>query len=106
MDLGNRFRILLSEVDVVEANAALPKLPVARAMWEPRPDFKTAATAWSYAGGAHHTVFSQSLNTEHMADYAEIAGVEFVKIDAGTTLYDFKNELRWNDASYLLTQRL
>jgi L-arabinose isomerase len=106
MDMGNRFRMLLNEVDVVAPEQELPKLPVARALWLPRPDLKTAATAWIYAGGAHHTVFSQALSAEHLQDYADMSGVEFVKIDADTRIYDFKNELRWNDASYLLSQRL
>ncbi|MBZ0295320.1 MAG: L-arabinose isomerase [Anaerolineae bacterium] len=106
MDMGNRFRMLLNEVEVVPPEQDLPRLPVARVLWNPKPDLKTAATAWIYAGGSHHTVFSLALTAEHLQDYAEMAGVEFVKIDAETQIYHFKNELRWNDASYLLTQRL
>lgn len=106
MDVGNRFRVLLNEVDVVPPAHNLPKLPVARALWNPMPNLKTAATAWIYAGGSHHTVFSLSLTAEHIQDFTEMAAVEFLKIDADTTIYDFKNELRWNDASYLLAQRL
>ena len=106
MDMGNRFRMVLNEVDVVPPQQDLPKLPVARALWEPRPDFKTALAAWIYAGGAHHTVFSHALTAEHMSDFADMAEIEFLKIDSGTNLHDFKNELRWNDVSYLLTQRL
>lgn len=106
MDMGNRFRILLNDVSVIPPQADLPKLPVARALWYPQPDFKTALSAWIYAGGAHHTVFSLALNAEHIQDFAEMADVEFIKIDADTTLYNFKNELRWNDTSYLLAQRL
>ncbi|MBN8620738.1 MAG: L-arabinose isomerase [Anaerolineae bacterium] len=106
MDMGNRFRLLVNTVDVIPPDAPLPKLPVARALWIPRPNFKDALAAWIYAGGAHHTGFSLSLTSEHLNDFADMAGIEFLKIDEDTRLYDFKNELRWNDASYLLTQRL
>lgn len=100
IDMGNRFRMILNEVDVVPPDAPLPKLPVARALWIPRPNLKVAAAAWIYAGGAHHTGFSQALNAEHLADFAEIAGMEFLRINEHTDLYDFKNELRWNEVYY------
>ncbi|MCC6805321.1 MAG: L-arabinose isomerase [Anaerolineae bacterium] len=106
MDMGNRFRMVVNEVDVVPPDEPLPRLPVARALWLPRPDLKTAAAAWIYAGGAHHTGFSLSLTAEHVNDFAEMAGIEYLLIDGDTRLYDFKNELRWNDAAYLLAQRL
>jgi len=106
MDMGNRFRMVVNEVDVIPPDAPLPKLPVARALWVPRPDFKTGVAAWIYAGGAHHTGFSLSLTTEHMNDFAEMGGIEFLRIDASTQLDQFKNELRWNDAYYLLAQRI
>ena len=76
MDMGNRFRLLVNEVEVVPPEKPLPKLPVARALWIPKPDFHTAVTAWIYAGGAHHTGFSQSVTTEMMEDFAGMAGVE------------------------------
>ena len=100
IDLGNRFRLLVNEVDVVAPPEPLPKLPVARAVWKCRPDFKTACAAWIYAGGAHHTGFSYSVNTEHMEDFAEIAGIEMVTIDAATQLRDFKAQLRNNEIYY------
>lgn len=106
MDMGNRFRMVVNTVDVVPPDAPLPKLPVARSLWLPRPDFKTALAAWIYAGGAHHTGFSLSLTSEHMQDFAEMAGIEFLQIDESTHLRQFKNELHWNDAYYLLTQRI
>jgi L-arabinose isomerase len=106
IDMGNRFRLIVNTVDVVQPEAPLPKLPVARALWRPHPDLKIGAAAWIYAGGAHHTVFSQSLTAEHMADFAEIAGIEYVQIDQSTQLRQFKNELRWNEASYALLQRM
>lgn len=106
MDMGNRFRMVVNEVDVIPPDAPLPKLPVARALWIPRPNFKDALAAWIYAGGAHHTGFSLALTAEHLEDFATIAGIEFLRIDASTQVAQFRNELRWNDAYYLLTQRL
>ena len=100
IDLGPRFRLLLNEVDAVEPDEPLPKLPVARAVWTPRPDLKTAATAWIYAGGPHHTVFSQALGSEPIEDFAEMAGIECVTIDHHTRIRDIQNELRWNHRSY------
>ncbi len=106
MDMGNRFRLLVHDVDVVPPDAPLPKLPVARSLWIPRPNFKDGIAAWIYAGGAHHTGFSLSLTAEHINDFAEMAGIEFLHIGADTQIPAFKNELRWNDAYYLLTQRI
>lgn len=100
MDMGNRFRLLVNEVEAVAPLHDFPKLPVARVLWKPYPDLKTACAAWILAGGAHHTCFSQNLTSQHMQDFAEMAGVEFVKIDQKTDLYQLKNELRWSEASY------
>lgn len=102
IQLGGRFRMIVNEVDVVEPPQPLPKLPVARAVWVPRPNLKTAASAWIYAGGAHHTGFSQALGMAHLQDFAEMADVEFLPIDSATDLRQFRNELRWNEAAYLL----
>ena len=99
LDLGDRFRLLVNEVDAVTP-PPLPRLPVARAVWSPRPDFQTAAAAWIYAGGPHHTVFSQALSMEHLDDFAEMVNMECLPIDRQTRLRDFKNQLRWNQASY------
>lgn len=96
VDLGDRFRMVVSEVEVVEP-LPLPKLPVARALWEPRPDLETAAAAWIHAGGAHHTGFSLALTAEHLEDFAEMAGVECVFIDGETELRRFRRELRRAD---------
>jgi L-arabinose isomerase len=106
MDVGNRFRMLVNTVEVVPNEAPLPKLPVARALWTPQPDLKTATTAWILAGGAHHTGFSQALTVEHMEDFAEMAGMEFLLIDRNTTIAAFKKEIRWNDMYYLLANGL
>jgi L-arabinose isomerase len=100
MDFGNRFRLLVNEVEAVEPQHQLPKLPVARVLWKPLPDMKTGCAAWILAGGAHHTCYSQNLNAQHMEDFAEMAGIEYVKIGKGTELYQFKNELRWNEIYY------
>lgn len=102
MDMGQRFRIVANVVDVVPTDEPLPNLPVARALWLPRPNLKTAAAAWIYAGGAHHTSFSYALTAEHLYDFAEMAGVEFLLIDENTKVNEFKDKLRWNDLYYHL----
>jgi L-arabinose isomerase len=100
IDMGRRFRLVANMVDVVPADAPLPKLPVAHAVWLPRPNLKTAAAAWIYAGGAHHTSFSYAVTPEHLRDFAEIADLEFLLINENTRLEDFKHHLRWNEAVY------
>lgn len=102
VDMGQRFRLIINQVDVVPTEAPLPKLPVARAFWSPRPDLKTAAAAWIYAGGAHHTSFGYSVTPEHLQDYADMAGIECILIDEHTNLFDLKKELRWNEVFYHL----
>src|SRR6266568_2889956 len=93
VDLGNRFRMIVNEVDVIPPDQPLPKLPVARAVWIPRPNLKVAATAWIRAGGAHHTGFSQAVTADHLKDFAEIAGIEFLRIGKDTALDEFENRL-------------
>lgn len=97
VDMGNRFRMLVNTVEAVTPVHELPKLPVARVLWKPMPDMKTGCAAWILAGGAHHTCYSQNLTPEHLQDFAEMAGIEYVQIGKGTNLYQFKNELRWNE---------
>ncbi len=106
MDMGQRFRLVANVVDVVPTDAPLPKLPVARALWLPRPNLKTAAAAWIYAGGAHHTSFSYAVTAEHLQDFADIAGIELLIIDENTNLADFRDKLRWNDLYYHLSKGL
>jgi len=101
-DLGDRFRLIANEVDIVEPDAPLPRLPVARAVWRPRPDLPTAAEAWLTAGGPHHTALTTTLPMEVLTDFAEMAGIELVAIDASTTGAAFRRELRWNQAFYFL----
>jgi len=100
VDMGNHFRLLINEVEAVTPQHDLPKLPVARVLWKPLPDMKTGCAAWILAGGAHHTSYSQNLTSEHMLDFAEIAGIEAVLINKDTTLRSLKAELRWNEIYY------
>jgi L-arabinose isomerase len=106
IDMGQRFRMVANIVDVVPTDEPLPNLPVARALWLPRPNLKVAAAAWIYAGGAHHTSFSYALTAEHLRDFAEIAGIEFLLIDENTSVEEFKEKLRWNDLYYHLAKGL
>jgi L-arabinose isomerase len=101
MDMGNRFRMLVNAVEVVDC-PAMKKLPVARVLWNPLPGLKTAAHAWILAGGAHHTGFSMALNKEHLADYAEMAGIEMLLIDENTRIDEFKETIRWNELYFHL----
>lgn len=106
IDLGNRFRIILNELDTVTPPQDLPNLPVASALWEPRPNLSIAAAAWIHAGGAHHSAYSQAISTENIVDFAEMAGAELVIIDADTQIRQFKNELRQNSVYYGLARGL
>ena len=106
IDLGNRFRLVVNAIDVVAPDAPLPKLPVARALWVPKPDLKTAAAAWIHAGSSHHTAFTLAVTPEHLRDFAEMADVEFVLIDRETRLHELQKELRWNEAYYLFARGL
>jgi L-arabinose isomerase len=100
IDMGNRFRMIVNEVRTVVPDKPLPRLPVARALWIPKPDLETAAGAWILAGGAHHTCFSQALTSGYLEDFAEISGIEFLLINESTNIPDFKKELRWNELYY------
>ena len=106
MDMGQRFRLVANVVDVVPTDAPLPKLPVARALWIPRPNLKVAAAAWIHAGGAHHTSFSYSVTADHLRDFTDMAGIEFLLIDENTRVDEFKEKLRWNDLYYQLNRGL
>ena len=100
VDLGNRFRLVVNEVEAVAVEHELPNLPVARVLWKVKPDLATGAAAWILAGGAHHTGYSQNLTTEYLEDFADIAGIECVVIDDATKLRTFKNELRYNEVAF------
>jgi L-arabinose isomerase len=100
VDMGNRFRMIVNNVDVIEPEQALPKLPVASALWIPQPNLETGAAAWILAGGTHHTAFSYALTNEYLEDYADIAGIELLTIDRNTTINNFKFELKVNEVFY------
>ncbi|MFP4289402.1 MAG: L-arabinose isomerase, partial [Bacteroidales bacterium] len=99
LDMGNRFRLLVNTIKAVKP-VNTPKLPVAKALWVPKPDLRTSATAWIYAGGAHHTAFSFDASQEQLELFAEMAGIEFLLIDENTKIRDFKNQLRWNENAF------
>jgi L-arabinose isomerase len=100
VDLGNRFRLIVNEVEAVEVTESLPKLPTARALWKPQPSMEIGLQAWILAGGAHHTVYSQNLTTEYIEDLAELLDIELVIIDKDTTIRGLKNDLRLNEIYY------
>lgn len=102
IDLGDRFRLIINEVNCKKVEQPMPKLPVATAFWTPEPSLQTGAEAWILAGGAHHTAFSYDLTSEQMGDWAAAMGIEAVYIDKDTTICNLKNELRWNEAAYRL----
>lgn len=102
IDLGNRFRMIVAEVDTVTPAHELPNLPVAKALWEPRPNLEVSAAAWIQAGGAHHSAYTQGITADEVVDYAEMAGIEAVVIGADTSVRNFKTELRHNAAYYHL----
>jgi L-arabinose isomerase len=104
IDMGNRFRLLVNEVVAVAPVHALPKLPVARVLWKPYPDMKNGCMAWILAGGAHHTCFSQNLSSTYLEDFASMAAIEYVLIGKNTEIYQFKNELRWNEVYFQINK--
>jgi L-arabinose isomerase len=106
VDMGNRFRLIVNQVNLRRPEHPLPKLPVARAVWVPEPNLKVSATTWILAGGAHHTALSRALTPEHLENFAEMAGMEFLLIDGSTKVRDFAKELRWNDLYYHLAHGL
>jgi L-arabinose isomerase len=105
IDMGDRFRLIVNEVESVAPMQALPQLPVARVLWDAKPNLDVAATAWILAGGAHHTVYTQALTTDYLEDLADIAGIELLVIDERTRIRDFKDTLRANEAYYHDFQR-
>lgn len=100
IDMGDRFRLIVNAVETVPQPHALPKLPVARAVWKALPSLDVAAEAWILAGGAHHTVYTQAVTAEHLRILAEIFGIEYLLIDEKTDIPSFKNEINWNELAY------
>jgi len=101
-DLGPRFRMIANEIDVVEPDQPLPSLPVARAVWKPRPSLSTSAESWMYAGGSHHSVLTTAVGVDVLATFADLARTELLVIDGATTTRDVQRELRWNELYYRL----
>jgi len=106
VDMGNRFRMIVNPVEVVKPDADLPRLPVARVVWVPKPDLRTGAACWILAGGAHHTGFTKALTAEHLEDFTEMAGIEYLCIDEKTSISDFKKDIRINEMYYMLAKSL
>jgi L-arabinose isomerase len=106
LDLGNRFRLVLNKIDVIAPPEDLPRLPVARAIWRPRPDLATSAEAWMMAGGPHHTVLSTSATSDLLRMFAAMCDIEFLQIDERTQLDAFENEIRWNSVYYHLSRKI
>jgi L-arabinose isomerase len=104
VDMGGRMRMIVAELDVVAPEQAMPKLPTARAVWIPRPDFKRSAAGWIEAGGAHHAAFCQAVTTSEWEDFAGMSGLEVIRLDADLDLRALRNELRWNDLAYKLAR--
>jgi L-arabinose isomerase len=104
VDMGGRMRMIVAEIDVLKAEHPMPKLPTARAVWVPRPDFKRGAQAWIEAGGGHHSAFCQAVTSEEWEDFAGMAGLEVVRFGADLNLHALRNELRWNDAAFKLAR--
>ncbi|OFY40713.1 MAG: L-arabinose isomerase [Bacteroidetes bacterium GWF2_40_14] len=100
VDMGNRFRMIVNDVEIIDTKAPLPKLPVARAYWKPMPDLMTSAHAWILAGGTHHTSFSVAIDNEYLEDFAQIADIEMLVIDRNTTIGNFKKDIKLNDVYY------
>lgn len=103
VDMGNRFRMVVADLETIEPPHAMPKLPVGHAFWKLQPNFDVGTQAWILAGGAHHSVFSLDIDAEMLRTFAEYFGVEFIHINRDTQLAQLRNELRWNDAAYKLT---
>jgi L-arabinose isomerase len=106
VDMGNRFRLIVNQVNLIQPEHPMPKLPVARGVWIPEPNLKIAATAWISAGGSHHTALSPALTAEHLQNFADMADMECLLIDQKTDAASFNKELRWNDMYYHLAHGL
>jgi len=106
LDLGNRFRLVLNTIDVVDPPADLPRLPVARAIWRPAPDLATSGEAWLMAGGPHHTVLSSAASAELLRLFTTMCDIEFLQIDDQTRIERFADEIRWNAAFYYLSRKI
>ncbi|WP_373101274.1 MULTISPECIES: L-arabinose isomerase [Pasteurellaceae] len=100
VDMGNRFRLIVADLDAIEKPQEMPHLPVGHAFWQLQPNFDVGTQAWILAGGAHHSVFSLAIDADMLQTFADYFGIEFIHINRRTTLAELKNQLRWNDAAY------
>jgi L-arabinose isomerase len=98
IDLGDRFRMIVNEIETIEIGNHMPHLPVARALWKPYPNLRDAAESWILSGGTHHSVYASALTSEYFRDWAEMSGIEFVLIDRDTKPTRLADELRWAEA--------
>jgi len=101
-DMGDRFRLVANQIEVVPPLEPLPRLPVARAVWKPAPNLRTSTEAWLTAGGPHHTVLSSAVGIEELTDLSDMLGVELLVIDETTDIRQFVKEIRWNQAYHRL----
>jgi L-arabinose isomerase len=102
VDMGGRMRMIVAELDVVTPEHAMPRLPTARALWTPRPDFKRGARGWLEAGGGHHAAFCQAVTADEWEKFGDMAGLEVIRLDAALDLRGLKKELRWNELAFKL----
>jgi L-arabinose isomerase len=103
-DMGSRFRLVANEIEIVEPDEPLPRLPVARAVWKPAPDLRTSTEGWLLAGGPHHTVLTTAIGMQELEQLADMLGTELLAIDADTRLRQLRKEIRWNQAYFRLAQ--
>ncbi|MCF6466231.1 L-arabinose isomerase [Clostridium sp. Cult2] len=102
VDLCGRMRLIVNEAVAVKPLDNMPNLPVARVLWRPLPNLQTSAEAWILAGGSHHTVLSYPLTADHIRDFAEMVGIEFIHINKDTNIVELKKELLYNDIAWKL----
>ncbi|NLJ30976.1 MAG: L-arabinose isomerase [Clostridiales bacterium] len=102
IDMGDRFRMIVNDVECREQEHEMPNLPVAAVLWKPLPSLETSAEAWIYAGGAHHSVISYALTAQELRDFAEIMDIEFIHIGRETNIEELRKELTWNDLVWKL----
>ena len=93
VEFGDRFRLVVNEVTTIDPPHQMPKLPVAQAMWIPQPDFTTGLEGWLWAGGAHHTGYSTQIGSVHLQIYADLLGIEYVRIGRGTSLEQVRTQI-------------
>ncbi|WP_101842505.1 L-arabinose isomerase [Halobacillus sp. Marseille-P3879] len=79
-DFGTHYKLLINEVSAFEPTVEAPKLPVARVLWDVKPNFQDGVKAWIENGGGHHTVVSLNLTTDQIIAYAKLVDLDYVTI--------------------------